>query len=164
MKTCSQCGKEKGFQDFSRDSRGVSGRRPSCKQCVNERMKSYYARTKETRRDYGRAYRLANRDKLILADRAKYQANRDRALARQREWYLQNKTRQAETTERNRRRMLNDTRAVAHRAGLPWEEWEDAEILEKATTIRDLAFRLGRSYEAVRGRRAVLTRKALAEM
>lgn len=164
MKACTECGEEKTLESFAKDSRGLQGRRSRCKQCVNQRMARYYADNRDDIRDRSRAYRLANRDSLAVSDRERYQANKDRVLARQRDWYLRNKDRQAKTGERNRVRLLRETQEVASRAGQPWEPWEDAAVLDSSRTARELAFELHRSYEAVRGRRAVLTRRLLAEL
>lgn len=43
MKTCSTCGKDKPFEDFSPAPRARDGRAAACRDCANERSREIYA-------------------------------------------------------------------------------------------------------------------------
>lgn len=159
MKTCTKCKAQKPLTEFSKDSRGVMGRRSHCKGCVNQRMAVYYAENREELAMRARSYRMRHPEKIRVSDREKYLASRDRNLARQKEWYLRNKEASAITGERNRLKSLAETQAVATRAGAPWEEGEETSIMDYSKTSKEWALILGRSYEAVRGRRRVITKR-----
>lgn len=68
-KTCTKCGKEKLFSDFSSNKNGRFGLHPSCKSCVNEYSKRYRSANPEKRLEANRSWRSRNPDKKTAADR-----------------------------------------------------------------------------------------------
>jgi hypothetical protein len=77
MKTCQTCQKTKALAEFYKQTtRGAGGVRGTCKLCDNVKKK---------------AYRTANREKLLVDKKADYLANQDRYLANKKEYRQANK-------------------------------------------------------------------------
>ncbi len=75
QRQCSKCGELKPVTEFSRK---LSGLQVHCRECV---------------REYNRAYRAANRERLLEEARERYRENRTTLLEQKKEYYLANQDR-----------------------------------------------------------------------
>ena len=113
-----------------------------------EKVRDYKRKWHETNNpDYAREYNAAFPEKNRERARAHSQANPGRDSAKSRAY----------------REKLKALNANATRFGMPFESWEDAEILRAGVRLIDVAAALGRTYDSVKGRRGLLRRKASGE-
>ena len=134
MRTCTECGVEKGFSEFYAVSRGSDRRMSKCKSCVKIRARSYYrghreqyaeyersranlphrveARKKyqeehkEQISEYKKAWTEANADRTAASKREHYERNREEIIARSEQWGKNNaeKVRQFKANNGRKRR------------------------------------------------------------
>lgn len=83
-KACTKCGETKVLGSFTKDKRKRDGRRPACKACEAEQKRAYRAANREKVLEQERAYREASREALAERDRAYYEANREAVAERRR--------------------------------------------------------------------------------
>ena len=99
-KTCTKCGETKPLDDFHRDKTRTGGRRPYCKECVQEYTRRYYEENRDKWLEYARRYHGENRDKVRERKRSYYEENRDKVRKSQRRYYEENRDK---VRERKRR-------------------------------------------------------------
>ena len=58
MKICTKCGIEKPFEAFWRSKNRPDGYVSSCAECNNKKVRDYYKKNKEKKREKNRKYRL----------------------------------------------------------------------------------------------------------
>ena len=134
MRTCTECGVEKGFSEFYAVSRGSDRRMSKCKSCVKTRVRSYYrghreqyteyersranlphrveARRKyqeehkEQISEYKKAWTEANAARTAASKRERYERNRQGIIARSEQWGKNNaeKVRQFKANNSRKRR------------------------------------------------------------
>ena len=160
-KRCSKCGETKTSEEFWRDRTRSDGLGRQCKKCRRAYQRAYNEAHREERRAYNRAYDEAHREEISAYHRAYYEANQEEISARTRAY------REAHKEERNvqiRKRQTEARKAsreVATRNGEPWTAAEDRVALTSEGTELEIAIELGRTTDSVKGRRALLRRKAV---
>lgn len=103
MKTCTRCSTEKPLEDFDRNKRKRDGRDPSCKACA-------------------KAYREANRVRILANKAEYYKANRGRILDYLSEWRDGNRDRIAANGSEYRK--ANKERIAERKSASPNVYWE----------------------------------------
>lgn len=103
MKTCSKCKVNKPLTDFSFHRRYKDGYQHSCKICVNNYHKKYYAENKDKingqskkyhaenkdkRNEQKKEYRAGNKDKIKEQWKKYYAGNKDKVKERSKKYYL----------------------------------------------------------------------------
>lgn len=143
-KRCTKCGEVKSLDEFHRDRSKPLGRRPNCRACQSEYMRTWLEANRDRKREYDREYYAANRDRRREYNRAWHEANRDRRLEyyaanrdRYREynrtWYATNRDRRLEyfreryATNRDRYRE-RDRRRRARKRAATVEEFSLADV------------------------------------
>lgn len=139
VKTCTRCGVDQPFSEYTKHKLGRDGLRPRCKTCTALENADYRARTSEQRTAYNKRYRAENRERHLAANTAWNQANRERMAAAYRR-YRKNHPDQVAADKRRRREKIKNTRhrsyttAAREQAriayygercyycGAPWEE------------------------------------------
>lgn len=76
VKRCSGCKTELPIEDFSRNKRTKDGRSCYCKPCVKHKNRAQYENNRESRIQDARTYRVENREKVIAAERKRYEARK----------------------------------------------------------------------------------------
>lgn len=79
LKSCSKCGEHKPLGAFHRRRASKDGRSYICKECTKPIRAQQFQATKAHRKEQGRAWRIANRERARLYDRRWRQANLERA-------------------------------------------------------------------------------------
>ena len=69
-KECTKCKEIKDISNFYKNSK-KDGYRSICKQCYNEKTKSYYVENKDTLTQYKKEWREKNIDKILEDDKLK---------------------------------------------------------------------------------------------
>ena len=175
-KTCTKCGETKSLDDFHRNKTGAGGRRPDCKECVQEYTRRYYEENRDKELDRNRRYREENRDKVRESARRYREENRDKELDRNRRYREENRDKERERKHRYReenRDIINQEKKIHHaqntrisnllasKKGVPCSPEEDALILaENGMTIYQKAIELGRTYASVKMRKQHLRARA----
>ena len=145
-KTCTKCGETKSLDDFHRNKTGAGGRRPDCKECVQEYTRRYYEENRDKERERNRRYREENRDKMLDYKRRYYEENRD----------ILNQGSKISQVQNTRTSNL-----LASKKGAPYSPEEDALILaDNGMTIYQKAIELGRTYRSVEARKQHLRARA----
>lgn len=93
-KICTKCKKEKPIEEFSKQQRGLYGRKAYCRQCSSQLWKEHYWK---------------NHDKIIEKSRIYSKENIDRKRDYWNKWYLKNR----DAVIKSRRTLENNAR---HRA------------------------------------------------
>lgn len=194
-KRCSGCKETKPVSEFNKDRNRKDGLAHSCRECRREYRRRYreanierlheYERryrdnNKEKDAEKQRRYREANKEKLAEAYRKYRESNKEKIAERKRKWRSENKELVREHSrkryrenkhqlQRNRARhvkeMNESSLELAHRQGLPWEDWEDEFILtDNGLTWYQKAVKLGRSFVSVTARKNRLRKKAKNEL
>ena len=94
MKTCTSCGVEKSFADFSKHKLGLNGLRPTCRDCCKTAGKAYREATAEHQVKRHAAYRAENASAIKAAGARYREENRERELARGAAWRQANPERE----------------------------------------------------------------------
>ena len=176
-KRCSTCKETKPVSEYYKHKESKDGLRASCKPCIRERVRRYQESNREKVKERNRRYQEANRDKKAEYNRRYYEANKKELLEWQRRYYKANKEERDEYNRRwkreNRdqvRRGINECTSkandrsleVAHRQGLPWEDWEDEFIIaDNGLTLYQKAVKLERSLFSLKGRRCRVIKRNL---
>ena len=134
-KRCSRCKESKPVYEFYRDRSRKDGLNNSCKRCVHEKSCRYREANKEKVAEGKRRWKRGNRK----------QRRRESAKYRQ---------------EANSRSL-----ELAHRQGLPWEDWEEKFVLaDNELTNYQKAVKLGRTYGSVITRKKLLRKSTSSEL
>lgn len=137
-KTCSKCKETKPVSEFNKNRSKKGGLAYECKACVSEYSRRYYEANKEEERERSRRWREDNKE---------VQAKRNR------EYKRLNKKQCIRRANRDARETNARSRELAHRHGLPWEDWEDEFVMaDNGLTNYQKAVRLGRTYASVTSR------------
>ena len=107
MKVCLRCAIEKNDTEFCNHSQTKDGLQPSCKSCVNDRV-----------RPLGQAYRLKNKAKLTLQQRAYRSRNREKLNAETRKWKSENPAKRNANLAKRRATKLQATPSWANKDAL----------------------------------------------
>lgn len=162
-KRCSACKETKPVSEFCKRRDSKDGLNASCKPCKSEKDRRYREANREKVAEKGRRYYEANKEKIAEYRRRWYEANRERVIERSRSWSEANR----EQKNREGLKLANEVNArsleLAHRQGLPWEDWEDEFVLaDNGLTDYQKAVKLGRSFSSIKNRKGRLKRKANA--
>jgi 5-methylcytosine-specific restriction endonuclease McrA len=103
LKRCGKCGAKKTLEEFYRDSRRKDGRRTSCKGCVQDHNRRYYADNRAGELERRRGYREDHPDD----NRQYYADNRDARLAYNRQYYATRPSKRREEVSRRRAMKAN---------------------------------------------------------
>ncbi len=179
-KRCSTCKETKSVSEFSKNRSANDGLAFKCKMCVKEYRRKHYEANKEKILESQRRYREANKEKLAKYHRKYRESNKEKIAESRRKYYQANKEKVNESIrkcheanrEQERRRKAksaveanNRSLELAHRKGLPWEDWEVEFVLaNNGLTNYQKAVRLGRSYYTVRFMKSYLRKKARNEL
>lgn len=179
-KRCTGCEEVKPVSEFYRNRSNGDGLAHYCKSCEAERKRKYYEANREKIAESGRRYREANKEKIKEKDRRYRENNKEKEAERHRRYYEANKeilsSRRRKYYEANKRQNMRQGRKrmaeanarsleLAHRQGLPWEDWEEEFVLtDNGLTDYQKAVKLGRSYESVRVRKTQIRKKARNEL
>lgn len=98
-KTCTKCGEEKFLEEFYRDKRLKTGRRPDCKTCKTESHRKWAESNREHVKEYRADYYQSNREKILADKRSYHLENKDKRCAYARKYNADHKE-----EIRNRRR------------------------------------------------------------
>lgn len=138
-KTCSRCKETKSVSEFSKDRGRKDGLQSQCKGCWSS---------------YGRKYRELNKEKLSNKQRRWRSENKEKVSARNRSYYEANRAQVCRQTTRRGKERNNRSLELAHRQGLPWEDWEDRFVLaDNGLTEYQRAVKLGRSCSSIQTRK-----------
>ena len=175
-KTCTKCGETKPLDDFHRDKTRAGGRKPYCKECVQEYARRHYEENRDKERERNRRYREENRDKVRERHRRYREENRDKVLEYGLRYYEENRDKERERKHCYReenRDILNQGSKIRHaqktrtsnllasKKGAPYSPEEDALILaDNGMTIYQKAIDLGRTYASVKVRKQYLRARA----
>lgn len=141
-KRCWRCKETKPVSEFYKNRSKKDGLQDRCKGCTQERDRRYYENNKEKVMEKNRRYQAANPEKVRKGNS---------------QWYKDNKAQCNRTRSRCSREENERSLEVAHRNGLPWEDWEDKFVLaDNGLTIYQKAVKLGRSFYSVRNRKRKL--------
>lgn len=162
---------KEGYSDFSHGLHGYIRYGCRCEACLA--AYSEYC-TSESVREYHRNYVNENRSKVnttarIAARRRRSRdplfdaeaqqryrdGNREKLAARWRSYYEANRDRERVRSKRKRARRAS-MKIPKTRHGMPWSASEDVVVMDLSLTITESAYILGRSYESVSKRRAVI--------
>lgn len=179
-KRCSTCKETKPASEFYKNRSTKDGLAYECKMCVYDYSRRYCEANKEKVAEYKRRYRKANKEKVAESSRKWREANKKKIAEKNRRYRENNKERIAEWGRRYREANRNQVSRVstrcdkeandrslelAHRQGLPWEDWEDKFVMvDNGLTEYQKAVKLGRSYQSVRGRKRNLRNKSKNEL
>lgn len=164
-KRCSGCKETKPVSEFSKKRSAKDGLNSHCKNCRSEKSRRYYEANKEKVAERVRRYREVNKEKVAERNRKYREANKDKIAEKHRRWRVKNKRQQRRTSSRFMEECNARALEMAHRQGLPWEDWEDKFVLEdNGLTNYQKAVKLGRSYRSVGNRRCRLREKTRNEL
>jgi hypothetical protein len=125
-------------------------------------QKAYHAKNRDKIRGYGKAWYEKNRDERLAYLKAWRANNRDKHRAADRRWRQQHSEKRCATSCRQNKRANKATRAKAYAHRSRWDNSEDLLILRDTDmAARELAFKLGRTLNAVRNRRLRLNHQVL---
>ncbi|TRX43725.1 hypothetical protein [Corynebacterium guaraldiae] len=179
-KRCSMCKETKPVSEFGKDRSRGDGLSYKCRKCVREKSRRYYETNKEKIAEAGRRRYEANRDKVSEQHRRYREANKEKIAEYQRRYREGNKEKlyergrrcreinREQVRRRNkeyRKEINNRSLELAHRQGLPWEDWEYEFIMvDNGLTIYQKAVKLGRSYTSVKIQRHRIRKSARTEL
>lgn len=149
-KTCSACKETKPVSEFHKYKQSKDGLRSYCKTCNCEKA---------------RRYREANKERVAEKDRKYREANRERRAEWNRKYKKSNREQEKRRSSKHNRETNDRSLELAHRHGLPWEDWEDEFVAsDNGLTSYQKAIKLGRSLYSTRQRRRFLRKSARAEL
>ena len=92
MKKCTMCGKEKSLDEFAIETKNLrDGRRASCKVCTSIRIKEYFAKNPELKKEFDKKSYEANKEKKLAQKKEYYLRKKEEILAKRKEYHLANK-------------------------------------------------------------------------
>ena len=160
-KTCTKCGETKSLDDFHRDKAGAGGRRPDCKECVQEYARRHYEENRDKERERNRRYREENRDKVLEYGLRYYEENRDKERERKHCYREENRDILNQGSKIRHAQKTRTSNLLASKKGAPYSPEEDALILaDNGMTIYQKAIDLGRTYASVKVRKQYLRARA----
>ena len=153
VKRCPKCGETKPLEGFHRSRRNRDGLRTYCKECHCDDARAYRCANRkkvlelqrlnyEAHREEYRAYRETHREERNAYNRAYRETHREEHLAYNRERYALIGTSHID-------RCQEISRKHATRLREPWSEAEDRYLTTSTERAVDDALALGRTYRAV---------------
>lgn len=91
MKTCSRCNQEKELAEFNKKASSKDGHCEACRECMKASKKEAYYRNHAHVKAQQRAYKEANREKVLQSQRDTYYRHRDRILEESKARYYENR-------------------------------------------------------------------------
>lgn len=164
-KTCTKCKETKQAAGFYKQKDGKYGLASRCKDCHNDTVRRYREANKEKIAERDRRYKEANKEKVAEYQRRYKEANKERLAEEARRHYEANKEQYHRKSKRRDRETNARSLELAHRQGIPWEDWECEFITaDNGLTTYQKAVKLGRSYNSVQSKQVKLRKSARAEL
>lgn len=123
-KRCPKCGETKDVSEFGKKKGRKDGLQPHCKACCSEYVRAWKRANKEKLLEQKRAYRQANKEKIADYKREYRQANKEKIAEKQRAYQQSNKEKLAEYN-RAYRKDNKEKLAEYHRAYWKTEAGKD---------------------------------------
>lgn len=164
-KRCTGCEEVKPISEFHKCKATKDGLAYECKLCKQGRRRKYYKENRERARENNRRWQNNNREKVREMNRVWQKNNREKFLESNRRWREANRNQVSRQYTRRMGEINSRSLELAHRSGLPWEDWEDEFILsDNGLTNYQKTVKLGRSLYSLSARKTYLRKKAKNEL
>lgn len=164
-KRCTGCEEVKPVSEFHKCKATKDGLAYECKLCKRDRRRKYYESNREKEREIKRRWQNNNREKVREMNRVWQKGNLEKVLEKNRRWRDANRRQVSQLVTGYLKENNSRSLELAHRNGVPWEDWEDEFILaDNGFTNYQKSVKLGRSFYALNSRKSYLTKDQQKEV